>query len=37
MRRVKERAWPRVYVAVAAAVPTALIVYAIAAPYDEGH
>lgn len=37
MQRLKERAWPRIYVAVAAAVPTALMVYALAAPYDESH
>jgi len=37
MQRLRERVWPRVYVVAAAAVPTALLVYALAAPYDESH
>jgi hypothetical protein len=37
MKSLKNRTWPRVYVAVAAAVPTALMVYALAAPIDDGH
>ena len=37
MQRLKERAWPRMYVAAAAAVSTGLAVYALAAPFHEGH
>jgi hypothetical protein len=37
MHTIKRRIWPRVYVAVAAAVPTALAIYALAAPFDDSH
>jgi len=37
MQRLKERAWPRVYVAGAAVVSTGLAVYALAAPHHSGH
>jgi len=37
MQRLKERAWPRVYVAAAAVVSTGLAVYALAAPHHSSN
>jgi len=37
MQKMRERVWPRVYLTAAAAMSTALAVYALAAPFEEGH